>query len=181
MVFSEDVTGLDVSGIDVQLQSLCGGPEDITITPISGQEYLVAVGVNEDYLGPVRASIWEGAAYDLDGHGNLPSTSHDSLVISKRENLPPVVLDESIVVDYGETIVIDVLANDHDPDGDAMTLVSANAYGGEAAITAEGMISFTAPPEGSAGPGAIIFYLVSDGSCEESEGTVHVDYASDGD
>ncbi|MBE0636549.1 cadherin-like domain-containing protein, partial [Candidatus Bipolaricaulota bacterium] len=144
-------------------------------------KYLVAVRVNEDYLGPVRAIVREEAAYDSDGNASFPSTSHDNLVIFRRANLPPVVLDESIVVDYGETIVIDVLANDHDPDGDAMTLVSANAYGGEAAITAEGMISFTAPPEGSAGPGAIIFYLVSDGSCEESEGTVHVDYASDGD
>jgi hypothetical protein len=41
------------------------------------------------------------------------------------ENQPPVAVDDAATVGEGQTVVIDVLANDFDPDGDPLAIVSA--------------------------------------------------------
>lgn len=56
----------------------------------------------------------------------------------------PVIVDESITVHSGQTVLIDVLANDHDPDGDTLILdqVDDPAHGVTKKIN--GKVQFTA-------------------------------------
>ncbi|MEQ8896086.1 MAG: Ig-like domain-containing protein [Roseovarius sp.] len=52
----------------------------------------------------------------------------------RQANRPPVAEDDEAEADFGETIYIDVLANDSDPDGDELTITSLTLPPDRAAI-----------------------------------------------
>ena len=60
------------------------------------------------------------------------------------DDLPPVVAADQATVVAGGTVRIDVLRNDADPEGEALTLSTAIADQGQVSITPEGMLSYTA-------------------------------------
>jgi hypothetical protein len=77
-------------------------------------------------------------------------------------NRPPTARNDAASTERGETVTIDVLANDSDPDqGDAPILDSvANNVGGEARITSGGRVRFT--PTAAVGQPAGFTYTVRD-------------------
>ncbi len=88
-------------------------------------------------------------------------------------NKPPVAQDDSTTVEMNSTDnTIDVLANDSDPDGDALsvTAVSMPAHGG-AASTGSG-VAYT-PAADYVGPDSFT-YTVSDGRGGSATATVHI-------
>lgn len=76
-------------------------------------------------------------------------------------NKMPVAIDDTVSVaqDSG-AITIDVLANDFDPEGQPLTLISATASLGTAVAEADNTVTYT-PPPGIAGVDAVL-YEVSD-------------------
>lgn len=77
-------------------------------------------------------------------------------------NKPPVALNDvlSLAKDSGP-VSVDVLANDHDPEGASLTLVSANAALGSAVAEADDTVTYT-PPPGISGFDTIVYEVADD-------------------
>lgn len=89
---------------------------------------------------------------------------------------PVAVDDEDFVDDATPSIVIDVLANDTDVDGDTLTVASADltgTAGGTITVAADGSSVTYAPPSGFTGSDTFD-YVVSDGKGGTDTGTVIV-------
>ena len=76
-------------------------------------------------------------------------------------NAAPVAVDDTAATPAGDPVTIDVLANDTDPDGDAIAVSSVGAPAHGAAETVDGAVRYT-PVEGFAGEDTFT-YTVSDG------------------
>lgn len=77
-----------------------------------------------------------------DNNGGTGSAEVQITVISNRA---PVAVDDQVNVDTPDVVILDVLANDTDQDGDTLTIQSANAGLGQVSITADNTLSYTAP------------------------------------
>jgi len=60
-----------------------------------------------------------------DGYGGTASATVSVTVTA--QNQPPVAMADSVTIASGATVLIDVLANDSDPDGDAISILSVSA------------------------------------------------------
>ncbi len=58
-------------------------------------------------------------------------------------NDDPVANDDTSSTDYNTAVVVDVLANDTDVDGDTLTVTGATSPDGDVTINADGTITFT--------------------------------------
>ncbi len=122
----------------------------ITGTPPADASQLSNTGTPGAYLVTVTAT---------DPDGTVATTTVTLTII----NLPPVAQDDAAAtVETGDTITIDVLANDFDPgpDSDALRVVMAAAEHGTVTINADGTISYVANP-GYDGAD-VITYRISD-------------------
>ena len=137
-----------------------------------------AGGVDNDTLdlsgaGPVRiltqtddadGNSTSGTIGFLDEAGNVVDTMTfteiENLILP--ENSAPIANDDSASVDENSSVVVPVTANDTDPDGDALTVISATSDDGEVVINDDGSISFY-PNPGFFGE-TTISYTVSDGN-----------------
>jgi len=80
-------------------------------------------------------------------------------------NDPPVAVDDSTATDRDASVSINVLANDSDPDGDALTVSQYDVVGGQGgtvSCTAAGVCTYT-PPAAFSGSDAF-GYTISDGN-----------------
>lgn len=94
---------------------------------------------------------------------------------SIHTNLPPVAVDDNVNSQYGATVVIPVLHNDSDPNGDPihvttviLTPVDSAPHGGTATVNADGTITyspFTGPGRGpNANDPDTFYYVICDTS-----------------
>jgi hypothetical protein len=88
-------------------------------------------------------------------------------------NRNPIAVDDSVSANQSRSLLVNVLANDSDPDGDVLnvTSVSAPAYG-SAMINSNDTITYT-PPSGFSGTDSFS-YAISDGNGGAATGTVAV-------
>ncbi len=96
-------------------------------------------------------------------------TGEDTVTVTVTEantNRPPVAVDDSATTDRETAVVIDVLANDSDPDGDSLTLVGVTDPANGTAEIVDGAIRYT-PDSGFSGPDSFA-YTISDGELEAS-------------
>ncbi|SEG04631.1 Ig-like domain-containing protein [Marinobacterium lutimaris] len=92
-------------------------------------------------------------------------------------NLAPIAKDDSAITDAGSAVTINVLANDSDPDGDALNLVTVSEGGkGSVRINADGTLTFT--PAKNFKNFDSFSYTISDGSLTATA-TVTVTLATD--
>ncbi|WP_177408621.1 cadherin-like domain-containing protein [Pseudomonas sp. M30-35] len=105
-----------------------------------------------------------------DGEGGTATATVTVSVIPVQD--PPVAEDDSASGTPDTPIVIPVLANDRDVDGDPLTVTSASSPNGTVMINPDGTISFVATP-GFSGT-TTITYTVSDGYGGFDTGTVIV-------
>jgi nitrous oxidase accessory protein NosD len=88
-------------------------------------------------------------------------------------NTPPVAQADSASATQDSPVTIDVLANDSDPDGDALTVIGASQpLSGVATVNADGTITYI-PNVGYTGVDTFN-YTISDGEAGESSATVIV-------
>ncbi len=87
-------------------------------------------------------------------------------------NRPPVAVDDTATTRAGEAVGIDVLANDSDPDGDLLTVITAAAANGTVTINPDGTITYT-PAAGFVGSD-VITYEIDDGNGGTASATVAV-------
>lgn len=102
--------------------------------------------------------------YTVSDPSGLSASGSVSVTVQPSvNNSPPDAKDDSASTNANTPISIAVLANDTDPDGDALTItaVTTPTSGGTTQITADGQISYTPPLAFS---GTVVFdYTISDG------------------
>ena len=112
--------------------------------------------INEYYQNPVY----------LDGSGS-----------GTIENRSPIANPDSISLYAGETLIVDVLVNDNDPDSDTISLVSVGEAAQGTAVISGDKISYSA--DFNASESDTFTYTISDGQGHEVSGTVNVEIISD--
>jgi len=89
-----------------------------------------------------------------------------------QPSAPPVAMDDTAETDEDTPVVIDVLSNDDDPDGDDLTVTEATSPDGSVTINDDGTLEFTPNPDFN-GP-TTITYTITDGKGGEDTATVDV-------
>ncbi len=106
-----------------------------------------------------------------DGRGGT-ATASVTITITAPINRPPVAVDDNAATAVSTPVLIDVLANDSDPDGDPLTIVSVTQPANGVATIANGEISYQ-PQRGFTG--TVTFqYTISDGRGGTATATVTV-------
>ena len=95
------------------------------------------------------------------------------------ENTQPVALNDRVEVDHNTSIVVDVLSNDSDADGDPLKVIDVS-YGGDTAIVEIANGGIRVNPLSSATEERVetIVYTVSDGNGGSDTGILRVDVAA---
>lgn len=140
----------------------------------------IAVQFKEDGTVQVR-DLGSGAGVKTlnvtlsDGHAE--TTGELQVSVQEAGNVAPVARADFYVARVGEALAIDPIANDTDPNGDAISLVAAGAPPAGTSVSADlsrGILTFT----GSV-PGSFQFtYTVSDGP-STTVGVIRVDVVAD--
>ncbi|MBK8452870.1 MAG: Ig-like domain-containing protein [Thiofilum sp.] len=112
-----------------------------------------------------------------DGKGGT-STTTVTVTVGAKPNTPPVAANDSTNTAYGTAASLNVLGNDTDADGDALTITSfdtASANGGTVTKDASGNLVYT-PKAGFSGTDTFK-YTISDGKGGSSTATATVTVA----
>ena len=156
---------VDPDGGPVRYELAAGDRTRFAVDAVSGA--VTYIGPGEDPgAGPYRLRV---TATDPDGDDATANVEVLVIVV----NAPPEAADDTAETDEDTPVVIDVLDNDTDPDGDALAVtgVSAPAHG-TAAPTPDGAVTYTPDPDFH---GSDSFtYTVGDGSGLTDQATVTV-------
>jgi Ca2+-binding RTX toxin-like protein len=161
----------DVDGNALSIASV-GGATHGSVSLVNGN---VVFTPASNYNGPASFTYTVS-----DGQGGSATATVNVAV--NAANDAPTPSPDSIETATNTPIVLqpdELLANDSDPDGDALSIVSVgNATHGTVTRSSDGDITFT-PTAGYSGP-ASFTYTVSDGHGGQASTTVSVDVVSDG-
>ncbi len=105
-----------------------------------------------------------------DGRGGFATTT--VTVTVNAVNDAPIAVDDSAITTEDTPVTVNILANDSDPDGDGLTVISATAGNGAVVINPDGTLSYT-PSANYFGPD-LITYRISDGNGGTAIATVTV-------
>jgi len=95
--------------------------------------------------------------------------------ILDEDSAPPVAVDDTARVNAGESVTIDVLSNDFDPDGDSISLGGIWSPNGRVVANDDGTVTFFADPD-SEGDFAFCYWAEDDnGNFTMGQGVVTVD------
>ncbi len=150
----------DVDGDDLTITG-ASVPADQGIVEIVDNELLFTPA--ENYNGPATITYTVS-----DGHGGTDTGTVDVTVNPVNDD--PVAVDDIETTDEDVPVVVDLLGNDTDVDGDDLTLgtVTVPADQGSVVDNGDGTVTFTPAPNFN-GP-ATITYTVLDGQGGEDEG-----------
>ncbi len=156
----------DVDG-DALTYSATGLPAGLTINAATG----VISGTIDNSASQVNGGVYSATVTASDGNGGTVSQTFSWTVT----NPAPVATNDSASTPEDTPVTIAVLANDADPDGDALTVTSASALNGTVVINPNGSLTYT-PAAGFNGTDTIT-YQISDGEGGTSTATVTVSVA----
>jgi len=111
-----------------------------------------------------------------DGFGGTASATVSITVTA--QNKPPLAVADSVTISSGDSVVVDVLANDGDPDGDAISIISVSgaSKGTVSWQAGQATISYTHNPRRK---GSDSFsYTISDGRGATASATVSITLGS---
>ncbi len=138
----------------------------------NGGSTSVQITVRADSAGSlVNTATVRSSQADANGANNT-----DSETTTVRANTPPQAVDDMVTTDEDTAVTTgNVLANDTDPDGDTLSVSSADsssAQGGSVVNNGDGTFTYT-PPAGFDGSDSFS-YTVSDGNGGEDQATVRI-------
>lgn len=188
-------SGLYRDGVEIRAYDADGNEVPVTFTPGSG---VIATGntlsadpsaastTYSDEAGSALVQIAGPVARIEIDYSNFGDTAQRILVGDVSfstlpdggENSAPVAVDDSDDILANEVAVVYVLANDSDPDGDALSVVSASSSDGTVTVNADNSVAFV-PNPGFRGD-AVIDYTISDGQGGTASAQVIVGVTSDG-
>ncbi|MBV7265915.1 Ig-like domain-containing protein [Erythrobacter ani] len=156
-----DVVALDVSGNfedldgDTLIFGATGLPPGLSID--AAGKITGTVDPSASQGGPAGNGVYQITVTAGDGNGGTVSSTFFWTI----DNPAPTAANDTASIVEDNTVIIDVLANDGDPDGDALTVISANANNGSVFIEADGTLTYT--PDANFNGTDTITYLISDG------------------
>tara|TARA_R110002051_G_scaffold41530_7_gene86144 strand:- start:28343 stop:29425 length:1083 start_codon:yes stop_codon:yes gene_type:complete len=168
------------SAVDIQVRANDSDPDGNTLTVTGvgvptggGSAAIQGGGTYVRYTAPATAGV-RTFTYTISDGAGATATATVSVSVTGPPNQPPVAVGDSASVVANNVVDISVLANDSDPDGNALTVtgVGTPTGGGSVAIQGGGThVRYTAP----ATPGAKTFtYTISDGAGGSATATVTV-------
>ncbi|WP_282153987.1 Ig-like domain-containing protein [Ruegeria atlantica] len=107
------------------------------------------------------------------GDGNGGTATATIAVTVTPENDTPEALNDAASLDEDGTVLIDVLANDTDPDGDVLTISNVTGASSGVAVIEGGQIRYT-PDSGFSGTDTVN-YTISDGAGGVASATAAID------
>ncbi|SDY02464.1 Ig-like domain-containing protein [Citreimonas salinaria] len=119
--------------------------------------------------------------YTIQDPDGATSTATVTVAVTEGPNAPPVAADDVATTNENAAVVIDVLANDSDPDGDPVTVTGLGLLApanGSATINADGTITYT-PNAGFFGSDSFE-YVIEDPDGASSVAVVTVTVAENG-
>jgi len=124
------------------------------------------------YVPPLDWSGTVDVSYEVADPSDERSTATLEIVV-EAVNDPPVAADDTASVAEDGSVVVDVLANDTDVDGDELAVSTVGAASNGSAGAVEGVVEYTPAPDWC---GVDTFtYTVADPAGEESSATVTVE------
>ncbi|MFT4924767.1 MAG: hypothetical protein ACI8WB_000851 [Phenylobacterium sp.] len=157
--------------IDVLANDTDGDNDNLSIS--SANATFGAVSIVDNQLDYVPADAFFGVdtiIYGVtDGNGGSASAS---VTVNVQANGTPVATADSASGDSGTAIIIDVISNDIDPDGDSISIVAATAVNGTVSIGADNSLTYQSN-DGFSGEDSIT-YRLRDSLGAEAVGTVTV-------
>ncbi len=158
--------------IDVLANDTDADQDTLTLGVVSANFGVVSITA-DNQIAYQSANNFVGqdtVAYSLsDGNGGTASSMVD---VTVYVNDAPIALDDTTSTDDRTAIVIDVLANDTDADGDSLVLINATVDNGEVVINENNTLTYT-PISGFDGT-AVITYIVDDGQGDQATAQVSV-------
>ncbi|MBF7073393.1 tandem-95 repeat protein [Glaciecola sp. MH2013] len=117
--------------------------DELTITSVNSFFGTVSIVDNQVFYEPAFGFTGvDVVSYGItDGNGG---TDVAVITITVVGSLPPIAVNDSAVVDVGESVTIDAISNDSDPDGGSISITDATVDQGEVRII-DGQIVYTAP------------------------------------
>ncbi|WP_377194392.1 calcium-binding protein [Ruegeria meonggei] len=154
----------DVNAADVTFSQNVG--QDLVITLNNGETITVTDHFTGNFWGLESIEFADGAV--LNAQGILNKADADRLA----SNIDPIATDDIAVLSQNSTILLDVLSNDDDGDGDNLVISSIDGVSNGTAIIENGHIRYT-PDIGFNGQETLV-YTVSDGYGGSDTATVTI-------
>ena len=125
----------------------------------------------------VGLQVWfQGVQLDMWANPIYSVTNMVPITVQNIPNNPPTAVDDNASTPESVTVTIDVMANDSDPDGDTISLVSLTAPTNGSAVIANGQIEYT-PPASYIGADTFT-YTIEDSFAAQATATVYMDVVS---
>jgi Ca2+-binding RTX toxin-like protein len=156
----------DVDNTNAELSVTVVSVPEAQGTVVNNGDGTVTFTPADDFTG--EATI----TYTVSDPDGLTDEGQALVTVTEADNRAPVTADDTAITNQGAPVVIDVLANDTDPDGDTLVVHTATSPNGSVDINDDGTITFT-PAADFNGP-AEITYTASDGRGGETPGAVTV-------
>ncbi|WP_298686082.1 Ig-like domain-containing protein, partial [uncultured Sphingomonas sp.] len=146
-----------------------GLPAGLSIDAATG----LISGTIDHAASQVAGGVYTTIVTADDGHGGTTATNFHWTIA----NPAPIARNDRATTAEDTALIVAPLANDTDPDGDALVIESASAPNGRVAINPDGTLSYT-PNAGFSGQDAIA-YTISDGEGGRSSATVMITITPD--
>lgn len=170
----DDTANVDEDGsvtVDVLANDSDDDDDTLTVTAVSGAAFGVAQVVDNEivYTPDANVSGTETLTYTI-SDGTDEATATVTITVT-AVNDPPVAVDDVVSLLSGQSVSIDVLANDSDIEGDTLSVTGV----GEATLgtleIVNGAVVFTSDP-GAVGT-ETVSYTLSDGT-DTSQGSIEI-------
>jgi hypothetical protein len=167
---SEDtLVNIDVLGNDTDLDG-----DVLTVTTATTQNGTVTVNVDKtlNYTPNTNFAGADTITYTIADAAGLTSTADVTVTVSAVNDAPVAVADTATTLEDTPLVNIDVLGNDSDVDGDALTVITATAQNGSVTINGDKTFNYT-PNTNFAGADTIT-YTIADAAGLTSTAVVTV-------
>ncbi|SDW90271.1 cadherin-like domain-containing protein, partial [Litoreibacter albidus] len=145
--------------------------DDYDVLDLTGEGLFRVVNETLDADGDSTSGTVEFLDTDGNVTGSLEFTEIEQ-ILGDRVNQGPDANDDTANVDEDDSVTINVLGNDTDPENDDLTVIDATSPNGEVVINADGTVTFT--PDADFNGETTITYTIEDEAGNTDTATVVV-------